>query len=74
MVSAGETFYEKRVPNLYGLTLEKAKRVLADYGLVLGEVYAARSSEPQGTVIAQSPAPDSDITPSVVTVDLYVSK
>jgi len=74
VVSAGEKFYEKRVPNLYGLTLEKAKRVLADYGLVLGEVYAAESSEPSGTVIAQSPAPDSDITPSVVTVDLYISE
>ena len=74
VVSAGEKFYEKRVPNLYGLTLEKAKRVLADYGLVLGEIYAVSSSEPQGTVIAQSPTPDSDITPSVVTVDLYVSE
>ncbi len=74
VVSAGEKFYEKRVPNLYGLTLDKAKRVLSDYGLVLGEVYAAKSSEPQGTVIAQTPLPDSDITPSVVTVDLYVSE
>lgn len=74
VVSAGEKFYEKKVPNLYGLSLEKAKRVLADYGLVLGEVYAAKSSEPQGTVIAQAPLPDSDITPSVVTVDLYISE
>ena len=56
------------------MTLEKAKRVLADYGLVLGEVYAAKSSEPQGTVIAQAPLPDSDITPSVVTVGLYISE
>ena len=71
-VSAGKTFTEKTVPSLYGLTLGEARERLADYGLVLGNVYAAPSGEKKGTVIAQSPAAGASITASVVSVDVYV--
>lgn len=72
-ISAGETFYEKVVPSLYGMTLDAAKSALADYGLIAGDIYAVNSSEPEGTVISQSPPAGSDITSSVVSVDIYVS-
>jgi serine/threonine-protein kinase len=72
-VSAGQEFNYKSVPSLYGLTLTQAKERLAEYGLVAGNIYAAESNEPKGTVISQSPAADTPISPSLVGVDMYVS-
>jgi len=73
-VSAGQTYLSKKVPSLYGLTVEAARERLAEYGLVIGNVYAADSNEPSGTVIAQSPSAESEINSSVVSVDMYVSR
>ena len=71
-VSAGKTFNEKTVPSLYGLTLEEARSRLADFGLVLGNVYAVPSNEKKGTVIAQSPSAGSSIASTLASVDVYV--
>ncbi len=73
VISAGEAFYEKKMPSLYGLTLDEARARLAEYGLIVGDIYAVDSSEPSGRVISQSPPADSDITTSTIRVDLYVS-
>ncbi len=72
-VSAGETYLTKKVPSLYGFTVDEARKKLAEVGLVVGNVYAADSNEPSGTVIAQSPSADTPISSSVVSVDMYVS-
>ncbi len=73
VVSAGAAFNEKTVPSLYGLSIAEAKERLAEYGLVVGNIYAVESNEVSGTVISQSPAAGSPISSSVITVDMYVS-
>lgn len=45
-----------QVPNLDGLTVEKAVSTLAEYQLVLGAQTPEVSDRPQGTIIAQQPA------------------
>ncbi len=72
-VSAGYQFNEKTVPSLYGMTVEEAKEELGRYGLLCGNIYTVSSSEPRGTVVAQSPKADSAISTSDLTVDIYVS-
>jgi serine/threonine-protein kinase len=44
------------VPNLSGLTVEKASTVLAEVGLNLGAQTPESSDRPKGTIIAQQPA------------------
>lgn len=73
VVSAGQQFGERGVPSLYGLTLDEARRILREYGLICGNIYTVASSEASGTVVAQSPTAGSVITPSRLTVDIYVS-
>ena len=72
-VSAGREFSDKTVPSLYGLSIDEARKKLADCGLVCGNIYTASSTEPKGTVIAQSPSAGSALSPSLVSVDMYVS-
>ncbi|MBO5416568.1 MAG: PASTA domain-containing protein [Clostridia bacterium] len=72
-VSAGVAYNEKLVPDLYGLTVEEAREKLAEYGLVCGNIYAVANGAPSGTVIAQSPIPETPITSGLVSVDIYVS-
>ncbi len=72
-ISAGEAYTEKRVPDLYGLSIEQAKEKLAEYGLVCGSIYAVANGAPSGTVIAQSPLPETPISSGLVSVDIYVS-
>ena len=72
-VSAGYQFNERKVPDLYGLTLSEATQKLAECGLIPGNVYAVASSEPSGTVVAQSPKAGTAITSAVTTVEIYIS-
>ena len=72
-VSAGEGFYSRLVPDLYGLTLAEAKQRLREAGLVIGSVYSVSSGAPSGTVVAQSPIPQSNIVSSITSVDVYIS-
>ncbi len=71
-VSAGQTFADKTVPSLYGLTLAEARQKLAEVGLVPGKLYAAGGSSGKGRIVAQSPRAGSAISQSLVSVDLYV--
>lgn len=72
-VSLGNTVTEKRVPELYGLTVAEAEKRLAEVGLVVGGIYSVSSGAPSGTVIAQTPVAGTPITSSVNYVDLYIS-
>lgn len=73
VISAGESYADKTVPSLYGLTLNEARQRLSEYGLVAGNIYAVDSREPSGTVVSQSPAAGEAIEPGLVGVDMYVS-
>ncbi len=67
------------MPELTGYTLEEAKSLLVGAGFALGSVIEADSDEKEGTVIAQSIAPEVpsllstpvDLTISRVTVSVY---
>ena len=67
------------MPELTGYTLEEAKSLLVGAGFALGNVIEADSDEKEGTVIAQSIAPEVpsllstpvDLTISRVTVSVY---
>ncbi len=72
-VSAGVGFSEKKVPDLYGLTLEEARERLAEVGLVCGEIYSVQSGAGETTIVSQSIAAGTPITSGVVSVDVYVS-
>lgn len=63
----------KTVPNLYGKTVEEARDILRAYGLVLGIQIPVASAEAKGTIISQTPLPNTPITSSTVSVDVYVS-
>lgn len=63
----------KTVPNLYGKTIEEAREILRAYGLVLGIQIPTGSAEVKGTIISQTPLPNTPITSSTVSVDVYVS-
>ena len=72
-VSAGAVYSPKQVPDLYGMTVQEASLKLREYGIVVGEVFAANGNDPSGTVVAQSPAAGTPITSSTVCVDIYIS-
>lgn len=72
-VSTGRTHTEKLLPDLHGLSLERATETLAAYGLTLGNVYYVKSAARAGTVISQTPIPKTPITPDIYSIDLYVS-
>lgn len=46
------------VPDLVGLTLPEARETLDEAGLELGTVDESASGEPEGEILAQSPAPE----------------
>ena len=66
-------YNEKKMPDLYGLSIEQAKSKLAEYGLVVGNIYSVSGSTSKGTVIAQSVLPESTINSSITSIDIYVS-
>lgn len=72
-VSLGNSVTEKRVPDLYGLTVAEATQKLAEVGLVVGSVYSVSSGAPSGIVITQTPIAGTPITSSINYVDLYIS-
>ncbi len=73
IVSAGQRFSEKRIPSLYGLSVDEAREKLALVGLVIGNIYAVANAAPSGTVVAQSLLPEMPVPSDVYSVDVYVS-
>ena len=72
-VSLGSLYEQKTVPNLYGLTVSEATARLEAVGLVLGQIYSVTSGAPKGTVISQTPIPNTAISATTISVDIYVS-
>ena len=72
-VSIGTSASQKKVPDLYGLTVYEARLKLSEVGLVVGEIYSVSSGAPKGTVITQTPLPNTPITSSITSVDIYIS-
>lgn len=72
-VSAGPVFSQKKVPQLYGLTVEEARLRLAEVGLVCGRIYSVQSGSGVATVVSQSVAAGTPITSGTVSIDIYVS-
>ena len=72
-VSAGIKYNEKKMPDLYGLSIDEARNKLAEYGLVIGNVYGVANGAPKGTVISQSLLPQTPITSGIISIDIYVS-
>lgn len=73
-VSLGNAFVQKKIPELYGMSVDEAAEALRDVGLVIGNVYSVTSHAPAGTVISQTPIPLTPIDPSITSVDIYVSR
>ena len=72
-VSAGIKHTEKKMPDLYGLSIDEARSKLAEYGLVLGNIYGVANGAPKGTVISQSILPETPINSGINSIDIYVS-
>lgn len=72
-VSGGQSFVEKSVPNITGLTVRQAETELAKVGLKLGKRSEAASDLEEGRIIEQSPAPGTPVSSGVVTVNFTVS-
>ena len=73
-VSLGDRYTLKTVPDLYGMTTEQARALLALYGLTVGSIYRVGNAAPAGTVISQSPPPDTPLSSATVAVDLFISQ
>lgn len=54
-ISLGPDEPATNVPNVKGLTIDRAKQLLESKGLRVGEVTEEDSADPEGTVIAQDP-------------------
>lgn len=72
-VSAGEDFSAPTVPDLYGLSVEEAKKKLLSVGLTVSSVYSVSSAAKSGTVIYQSPIAGTPITAPITSVELHIS-
>lgn len=72
-VSLGSLSPQRLVPDLYGLTVLEATESLAAVGLVIGGIFTVDSPARQGTVIIQGIAAGTPITPSITSVDVYIS-
>jgi beta-lactam-binding protein with PASTA domain len=72
-VSVGDRFALLCVPDLYGMQLKDAEKLLAQHGLLIGQIHTVQNAAPKGTVLLQSPSSGAPITSSTVSVELYVS-
>lgn|GEM_PF-802995 len=62
LVSTGYEIKETSVPDLIGMTLEEAKRIIQERGFKLGKVLEKIESGEAGVVISQNPPPLSPIS------------
>ncbi len=72
-VSGGQSYVEKSVPNITGLTVRQAEAELAKVGLKLGKRSEAPSELEEGRIIEQYPTPGTPISSGVATVNFTVS-
>jgi len=60
------------VPNVIGKTFEEARKAILDAGLTIGKIEEIEVDTPVGSVISQSPDPDTIVTPNSK-VDITIS-
>lgn len=72
-VSGGQSYVEKSVPNITGLTVRQAEAELSKVGLKLGKRSEAPSELEEGRIIEQYPTPGTPISSGVATVNFTVS-
>ncbi|MCD6363446.1 MAG: PASTA domain-containing protein [Synergistetes bacterium] len=73
LVSLGPVTNKVSAPDLIGMSVKQAKRVLQDAGLKLGKVFERVQSGTPGVIIAQSPRPYTEV-PLGSEVDITVRK
>ena len=73
IISGGQSYSTKSVPNITGLTVRQAEAELAKAGLKLGKRSEAPSELEEGRIIEQYPIPGTPISSGVSTVDFTVS-
>ncbi|MDR3766473.1 MAG: Stk1 family PASTA domain-containing Ser/Thr kinase [Butyricicoccus sp.] len=72
-VSTGKEQETVKVPDVTGMTLDKAKDMLKSYGLTVGETHNEESDSPVGQVFRQSIEEGTKVAEGS-SVDLYISK
>jgi beta-lactam-binding protein with PASTA domain/tRNA A-37 threonylcarbamoyl transferase component Bud32 len=72
-ITVGKAPKQVDVPDLTGLTLDQAKSALDARGLIPGAITTAPSLQPTGTVIDQSPPPNTPVARGS-TVDIVLSE
>ena len=72
-VSGGQSFSERSVPNITGLTVKQAEAELQKFGLKLGIRSEAASELEEGRIIEQYPSPGTPLSSGVVTINFTVS-
>lgn len=74
VVSGGQTQAVQTMPNLQGLTLEKARDELLRYSLFIAEERPSSDSGQPGQVLTQKPAPGEPLTETTRIVVTYVPR
>lgn len=72
-VSGGQSYIEKSVPNITGMSVTQAQAELSKYGLQLGERTEKASDLAEGMIIEQYPAPGTPISSGVKKINFVVS-
>ncbi|MBR4295441.1 MAG: PASTA domain-containing protein, partial [Clostridia bacterium] len=72
-VSGGQSYIEKSVPNITGMSVSQAQAELSKYGLQLGERTEKASDLAEGMIIEQYPVPGTPISSGVKKINFVVS-
>ena len=72
-ISKGEQITYTKIPQLKGVTLEQAKKMLEKYKVNLGEITYVDSTEPKDTVLDQDRIANEQVVSNSVTINLVVS-
>lgn len=72
-ISKGEEITYTKIPQLKGVTLEQAKKLLEKNKVILGEITYVDSEEPKDTVIDQDRIANESVVSNSVTINLVVS-
>ena len=72
-ISKGEEITYTKIPQLKGVTLEQAKKLIEKNKVILGEITYVDSSEPKDTVLDQDRIANESVVSNSVTINLVVS-
>lgn len=72
-ISKGEEITYTKIPQLKGVTLEQAKKLLEKNKVILGEITYVDSAEPKDTVLDQDRIANESVVSNSVTINIVVS-